>query len=143
MGAVAEFDEDEIPSWQVAGDWFDVYSCYVPCPCTFAQPPTNNACEVLFACRINEGHFGATPMAGLKVVILASLVGNVWEGAKLDAGVIFDASADDQQRRGLELIFTGKAGGWMVSSLRQYAPLPAWNTPLSRSRSTVHLNAGV
>jgi hypothetical protein len=68
---------------------------------------------VLFAYRINEGHFGEPPMEGLKVVILASLVGNVWAGAKLDAGVIFDASADDQQRRGLELIFTGKAGGWM------------------------------
>jgi hypothetical protein len=63
--------------------------------------------------RINEGHFGETPMDGLKVVILASLVGNVWARAKLDAGVIFDASADDRQRRGLELIFTGKAGGWM------------------------------
>jgi len=113
MGAAAELDEDAIPAWQVAGEWFDVCSCYVPCPCTFAQPPTNNACEVLFAYRINEGHFGETPMKGLKVVILASLVGNVWAGAKLDAGVIFDASADDRQRRGLELIFTGKAGGWM------------------------------
>ncbi len=34
----------KIPLWQVVGDWFDVYSCNIPCPCEFAQPPTNNVC---------------------------------------------------------------------------------------------------
>jgi hypothetical protein len=47
MGAEAEVREDAIPAWQIAGEWFDVCSCYVPCPCTFAQAPTNNACDWL------------------------------------------------------------------------------------------------
>lgn len=112
-------DDAVIPPWQISGDWFDVCSCNVPCPCTFAQAPTGNTCEVLFAYRITEGHFGETSMDGLKVVMLASLVGNVWEGAKLDACVFFDAAGDPQQRRALEMIFTGKVGGWM----KQFMPV--------------------
>jgi hypothetical protein len=102
------------PAWRIAGEWFDVCSCNVPCPCTFAQAPTGNHCEVLFAYRINEGHYGTTPMQGLKVVILATLPGNLWNGMKLDAGVFFDAAADADQRQALVTIFTGKAGGWMT-----------------------------
>ena len=113
MFGLSRSNKSGIPPWKISGDWFDVCSCYIPCPCTFAQPPTGNACEVLLAYQITEGHFGSTPMQGLKVVILASLLGNVWAGAKLDVGVIFDAAADAEQRRGLELIFTGQAGGWM------------------------------
>jgi hypothetical protein len=108
-----------IPSWQVSGDWFDVCSCNVPCPCTFAQAPTGNSCEVLFAYRIAEGRYGETVMDGLKVVMLASLVGNVWDGAKLDACVFFDAAGSAAQRQALEMIFTGKAGGWM----KQFMPV--------------------
>lgn len=75
------------PEWRIAGEWLDVCSCNSPCPCTFAQPPTGNHCEVLWAYRINEGHYGPTPMAGLKVVLLANFTGNLWDGAWLDAGV--------------------------------------------------------
>lgn len=103
-----------IPNWRIEGEWFDVCTCNVPCPCTFAQAPTDNHCEVLFAYRINDGYYGNTPLAGLKVVILSSLTGNVWEGSQLDAGVFFDAAADDAQRQALVAIFTGKVGGWMA-----------------------------
>lgn len=109
----------DIPQWAVRGDWFDVCSCTVPCPCTFAQAPTGNACEVLFAYRISEGHFGPVRLDGLRVVMLASLVGNVWEGSRLDACVFFDAAGDAAQRQALELIFTGRAGGWM----KQFMPV--------------------
>ncbi len=103
-----------IPAWRIAGDWFDVCSCNVPCPCTFAQPPTNNSCDVVFAYRITDGHFGDVSLDGLKVVIVAGFTGNVWAGEKLDAGVFFDAAATPDQRHALELIFMGQAGGWMT-----------------------------
>lgn len=54
-----------IPEWHIKGDWFDECTCNAPCPCTFAQPPTGNHCEVLWAYRITQGHYGKTPMAGL------------------------------------------------------------------------------
>lgn len=112
-------DSDAIPEWQIAGDWFDVCSCNVPCPCTFAQPPTGNACDVLFAYKIRSGHFGETSMEGLKVVVVGGFTGNVWAGDKMDAGVFFDAAADPAQRRALKMIFTGQAGGWM----KQFIPV--------------------
>ena len=31
----------DIPKWRVQGDWFDTCNCSIPCPCTFAQPPTD------------------------------------------------------------------------------------------------------
>jgi len=109
-----------IPAWRLSGEWFDVCSCNTPCPCTFAQPPTGNHCEVLWAYRINEGHYGTTPMAGLKVVLLANFDGNLWDGGKLDTGVFLDAAADDDQRRALAAIFTGQAGSWMAQFVPEH-----------------------
>ena len=109
---------DTIPEWRIAGDWIDVCSCNVPCPCTFAQPPTGNVCDVIFAYKIRTGHFGETSMEGLNVVIIAGFTGSIWHGDKLDAGVFFDAAGNPAQRRALELIFTGQAGGWM----KQFIP---------------------
>ena len=103
----------EIPEWKVEGDWFDVCSCNVPCPCTFAQPPTDNVCDVVFAYRIRSGNFGETDLAGLGAVLVGGFTGNVWAGDKIAAGLILDSAADEDQRRALELIFTGQAGGWM------------------------------
>ncbi len=101
--------------WRIVGDWFDVCSCNVPCPCTFAQPPTGETCDVIFAYRIRTGHYDEISLAGLNVVLVATLTGNSWEGGGLDAGVFFDASANADQREALELIFTGQVGGWMGS----------------------------
>jgi len=114
MADAATQDGPTIPQWRIAGDWFDVCSCNVPCPCTFAQPPTGNVCDVIFAYRITDGRFGDTDMTGLKVVIVAGFEGNVWAGEKIDAGVIFDAAASPEQREALQSIFTGQAGGWMT-----------------------------
>ncbi|MBV8625489.1 MAG: DUF1326 domain-containing protein [Herbaspirillum sp.] len=102
------------PDWHIAGEWLDVCSCNSPCPCTYAQPPTGNHCEVLWAYRINSGHYGGTPMAGLRIVLLANFTGNLWNGAQLDAGIFLDARADEIQRDALVKIFTGQVGGWMA-----------------------------
>src|ERR1700730_2778340 len=53
-----EVEVAEIAQWHVAGDWFDVCSCDIACPCIFGQPPTNNTCRGVLAYRIREGHFG-------------------------------------------------------------------------------------
>ena len=112
-GLIAE-SATTTPQWRIAGEWLDVCSCNTPCPCTFAQAPTGNHCEVLWAYRINEGYYGETPMAGLKVVLLSSFTGNLWDGARLETGVFFDGAANEDQRRALVAIFTGQAGGWMA-----------------------------
>src|SRR6267378_4151146 len=75
-----EVEMAEIPQWHVAGDWFDVCSCDIACPCIFGQPPTNNVCHGVLAYRVRDGHFGGVPLTNLKLVLAATLEGNIWAG---------------------------------------------------------------
>jgi hypothetical protein len=101
-----------IPKWHAAGDWFDICSCNVPCPCEFAQAPTNNVCNGILAWHIREGRFGDVRLDGLSLVALGAFEGNIWAGAKAVMGLYIDEKADQSQRQALQAIFAGEAGGW-------------------------------
>src|SRR5687768_9007508 len=103
----------DIPTWQVSGDWFDVCKCSVPCPCTFAQPPTTGDCEGVLVWHVNKGQYGDIRLDGLNVVALAAFEGNIWAGKakRLRFGLIFDGKADQHQQQALQMIFGGQAGG--------------------------------
>ena len=102
----------DVPSWRLVGDWFDVCKCAIPCPCTFAQPPTYGDCEGILAWHIREGRFGDVGLDDLSVAALAAFEGNVWAGAKVDMAMFVDERADDRQREALQAIWSGQAGGW-------------------------------
>jgi hypothetical protein len=102
----------EIPEWRVSGDWFDVCKCSIPCPCTFAQPPSEGDCEGILAWHIRDGHFGDVGLDGLNLVGLGAFEGNLWEGAKADMALFVDERADERQREALQTIWSGQAGGW-------------------------------
>ena len=103
----------EVPSWQLSGDWFDVCKCAVPCPCTFAQPPTEGDCDGVLVWHINEGNFGEVTLDGLNFAAVAHFLGNIWdEGTTSDMGFLIDERADEGQREALQVIFSGQAGGW-------------------------------
>lgn len=103
-----------IPKWWMKGDWFDVCSCAVPCPCGFAQAPTDNRCEGVMAYHVREGAFGDVRLDGLNVIALATFTGNAWarEGP-VSIGIFMDERADEAQREALQMVFSGHAGGWM------------------------------
>src|SRR5829696_1110725 len=101
-----------VSEWRAAGDWFDVCKCAIPCPCTFAQPPTEGDCDGILAWHIGEGHFGNVALDDLNIVALAAFEGNIWEGAKADMAMFVDERADDGQREALQTIWSGQAGGW-------------------------------
>lgn len=101
-----------VPSWHIAGDWFDVCRCNVPCPCEFAQAATDNFCQGILAWHINEGQYGNVQLAGLNVLAVAEFEGNIWAGAKAAMGIFFDERADEGQRTALQSIFSGQAGGF-------------------------------
>jgi hypothetical protein len=104
---------DTIPEWRLAGDWFDVCSCDIPCPCEFAQAPTNNLCQGILAWHIREGRFGDVRLDGLNLVAVGAFEGNIWDGeARVTLGLFIDERADDRQRQALQTIFGGQAGGW-------------------------------
>lgn len=102
----------DIPRWHVVGDWFDVCSCDLPCPCEFAQPPTGNHCQGVLAYHIREGNFGDVSLDGLNLVGLGEFEGNVWAGASVTMGLFLDERADEAQQQALQAIFGGRAGGW-------------------------------
>lgn len=101
-----------VPQWHVTGDWFDVCKCNIPCPCEFAQAPTDNACEGVLAWHIREGQYGDVPLAGLNLLALGAFQGNLWAGAKAAMGIFIDERANERQRGALQMIFGGQAGGW-------------------------------
>jgi hypothetical protein len=101
-----------VPEWRLTGDWFDICSCNIPCPCEFAQPPTNNVCQGVLAWHIRKGHFGDLRLNGFNLLALGAFQGNIWEGAKATMGLFIDERADEKQRQALQTVFGGQAGGW-------------------------------
>jgi hypothetical protein len=66
------------------------------------------------AYHIKHGQYGEISLDGLNVLILDYFKGNVWAGeTKVDIALFFDESANEEQRKALNMIFTGKAGGFM------------------------------
>lgn len=104
------------PKWKASGDWFDVCSCSIPCPCTFAQAPTNGYCEGMLAYHIKNGRYGETLLDGLNVLALSYFKGNIWAGdnTKASIAMFLDERANQKQREALQMIFSGKAGGFMA-----------------------------
>ncbi|EFL37206.1 DUF1326 domain-containing protein [Streptomyces griseoflavus] len=112
------------PAWHLAGDWFDTCKCAIPCPCTFAQPPTFGDCEGIMAWHIREGNYGDVQLDGLNVLMVGSFVGNPWAGEHTDprAAVFFDERADEPQQAALGAIFGGQAGGWPAQFVEMFHP---------------------
>ncbi|MBF6567653.1 MAG: DUF1326 domain-containing protein [Candidatus Binataceae bacterium] len=103
-----------IPQWFAKGDWFDVCSCDIPCPCEFAQAPTNDRCFGVLAYHVRTGRYGEVALDNLNLILLASFSGNLWTGQARDLkmGLFMDSRADDKQREAMGMIFGGNAGGF-------------------------------
>lgn len=132
MEAAKIVTTSKVPKWKAFGDWFDVCKCNIPCPCTFAQTPTYGDCEGVMAYHIKKGQYGETSLDGLNVLILDYFKGNIWAGeTKVDIALFFDERTNEEQRKALDMIFTGKAGGFMgkfanlIGEVRglEYAPI--------------------
>lgn len=104
----------EVPAWRLAGDWFDLCRCRVPCGCTFAQAPDEGQCDGILAWHVREGVYGDVPLDGLNVVGVGSFEGNIWAGEATNSamGFFMDERADEAQRHALQTVFGGQAGGW-------------------------------
>jgi hypothetical protein len=129
---MASSTTSNIPVWKASGDWFDVCKCNIPCPCIFAQTPTYGDCDGVMVYHIKKGQYGETSLDGLNVLILDYFKGNIWAGeTKADIAIFFDERASEEQRKALNMIFTGKAGGFMgefakiIGEVRglEYAPI--------------------
>ncbi len=113
----------DIPRWELRGDWFDVCKCNIPCPCTFAQPPTSGDCDGVLAYHIREGRYGDVRLDGLNLVFVGAFTGNIWAGARGVGAGFIDARATERQREALQMIFGGRAGGWPAEFAKMFGEI--------------------
>ena len=76
----------------------------------FSQACTHERCLGYWAIRIDEGAYGAVPLAGLKAFIAFDCPRHMIEGNWTEV-VTIDEAASEPQREALERILTGKVGG--------------------------------
>jgi hypothetical protein len=115
--ATTTTNTNTIPKWKASGDWFDVCKCNIPCPCEFAQAPTYEECDGILAYHIKKGNYGDIPLDDLNVLALGSFKGNIWTGdglTRVNMAIFFDEKANEKQREALNMIFSGRAGGFMA-----------------------------
>ena len=100
------------PFWYARGLIFENCSCALVCPghMHFSQNCTHERCKGYWAVRIDEGTFGEVLLAGTRAVVAFDTPRRMIDGGWLET-IIIDESASDAQRRALETILMGRAGG--------------------------------
>ena len=61
--------------WRVKAMEFANCNCSYACPCQFNALPTNGNCHAAGAWQVEEGHFGAVRLDGLRMVGLYNFPG--------------------------------------------------------------------
>jgi hypothetical protein len=96
--------------WNFDADYFTACNCDWGCPCNFNARPTEGRCMGWGAWRINSGKFGATSLDGAHFALYYKFPGSI-EAGEGTACVYVDSRVSDAQRRAIEAIGSGKAGG--------------------------------
>ena len=99
--------------WAIKGELMLSCNCTVFCPCVISlgkHPPTEGYCQTWGGVRIDEGHYGDTPLAGIAMGLVIEIPGQMSRG-NWSAGVFIDNSADIYQVKALTRIMSGNAGG--------------------------------
>lgn len=99
-------------SWFARGLLFENCSCTLVCPghMHFSQNCTHERCKGYWAIRIDEGELGGVPLDGTRAVVAFDCPQRMIDGGWIET-IIIDDSATPDQRRALETLLTGGAGG--------------------------------
>lgn len=93
--------------WYIEAASFGNCNCDYGCPCQFeSRRPTHGHCRGFEAMRIERGHFGPVPLAGLHAALIYAWPGPVYEGNG-EMQAIIDERATGEQRRALETVLHG------------------------------------
>jgi hypothetical protein len=107
------------PQWRIQGEYLENCNCEVLCPCLLGPRnarggamarPTEGHCDVPLVFQISEGRFGAVDLGGLNAALVFYTPGAMGDG-DWTVGCYVDERGTPEQRRALEEIFTGQAGG--------------------------------
>jgi len=101
-------------AWQIEGEYIESCTCEVSCPCIHMRPATSDRCRVFFGWHIAKGAREGVDLAGLTVAMAVDSPKVMTDGG-WTANLYLDERADDRQRRSLEEIFSGQAGGHLAN----------------------------
>ena len=112
--------------WWARGLIFENCSCTLVCPghMHFSQSCTLPRCKGYWAIRIDAGSFGDVSLAGTRALIAFDCPQRMIDGSWVET-IIIDESASPDQRRALEAVLMGRAGGpWekLASFVATYQP---------------------
>jgi hypothetical protein len=108
--------------WRIKGTELGNCNCAYGCPCQFNALPTHGNCRAALGFEIEEGHFEAVKLDGLRMVELVSFPGPVHQGNGT-MQVIIDERADAAQRDALVKIMTGQETDDMATMWWVYAAM--------------------
>ena len=107
---------NESKKWWGKGLLFENCNCQLICPAhlSFKQSCTHERCLGYWGIRFEEGFFGELPLDGLMAVILWNSPQRMFDGGWTEK-IYLDDRGDVAQRKALETIFRGEAGGpWEI-----------------------------
>src|SRR3954454_22127809 len=121
-------------SWNLKGSYVETCSCDLMCPCnlSFDHGATYDFCRVTLVFDIREGEVDGTPIAGLKVALIADTPKVMTDG-NWRLGVFVDERASEEQAGKLVQVFSGQIGGPMAG----LAPLVGEILGVERARIEV------
>ena len=100
-------------SWRMDGEYFEVCSCEILCPCltsSMAGPADYERCRVPLIMHVDSGDKDGVSLDGLNFILVVDSPAVMGEGGWRVA-VYIDERADEGQRAALGEILSGAAGG--------------------------------
>lgn len=99
-------------AWRVSGKSTELCSCKMMCPCWLGPEgePDQEWCSGAFGFEIEQGQSDGVDLSGTRLALAANWPGNFFHGNGT-ARLYLDDRANEEQRRELEAIFSGKKGG--------------------------------
>jgi len=96
--------------YDLEGTLLEACSCGVLCPCWIGEDPDGGACDGLIAYHFDRGTIRGVDVAGLSIVNVAKIPGNVLAG-NWKVAMLVDDSATDEQLQAIVDAYSGKLGG--------------------------------
>lgn len=103
-------------AWRAEGLLFENCNCQLVCPghMHFSQFCTHERCVGYWAVRFDGGSFGSVSLSGARAVIAYDAPSHMIDGGWTEV-IVIDEAATGEQRRAVEAILDGSAGGpWAV-----------------------------
>lgn len=97
--------------YRLEGTLLEACSCGVLCPCWIGEDPDLGECWAANAYHFDTGDIGGVDVAGMNLVNIVHIPGNVLTLGSWRQVMYVDSDASDEQMKAIVDLYTGKLGG--------------------------------